>query len=298
MSMILDALRRSGNEPVQTPLRQRELLGEGSDLQESGAAPGLLRKVLPMAALLAMFATAIIIGWWLGQRSSPDGAAVTGLADVPSVQADAVDVRVSGDDVSEASQRLQSDTGSVGGSTIDSHRPVVDSMSADSVLEHAHRDTVGRSPEAAVLALYTAGKTSETQAVPDENTSVLAGSESAASDRARSETESGAGERKEALAERIASMRSALQEPSFVIHPAPFLENLSQQQKDSIPSLFYSAHRSGEEAVAEVVINGDRLRVGQRSGDIEVVEILPDSAVFSYRGVVFRLPALNSWVNL
>jgi general secretion pathway protein B len=298
MSMILDALRRSGNEPVQTPLRQRGLLGEGSDLQESGAAPGLLRKVLPMAALLAMFATAIIIGWWLGQRSSPDGAAVTGLADVPSVQADAVDVRVSGDDVSEASQPVQSDTGSVGGSTIDSQRRVVEGMSTDSALEHAHRDTVGRSPDAAVLALYAAGTPSETPEAVGENTSVLTGDESAATDRARSEAESGADQREEALAERIASMRSALQEPAFVSHPAPFLETLSQQQKDNIPSLFYSAHRSGAEAVAEVVINGDRLRVGQRSGDIEVVEILPDSAVLSYRGVVFRLPALNSWVNL
>ena len=298
MSMILDALRRSGSEPVQTPLRHRELLGDGSEPQESEAAPGLLRKVLPMVALLAMFATAIIIGWWLGQRSGPDGAAVTGLADAHSVQADAVDVRVGGDDVSEVSQPMQSDTGSVGGRTIDSQRRVVDSMSTDSALEHAHRDTVGRSPDAAVLALYAAGTPSETPVAVGENTPVLTGDEAAATDRARSEADPPAGEREEALAERIASMRSALQEPAFVIHPAPFLDTLSQQQKDSIPSLFYSAHRSGAEAVAEVVINGDRLRVGQRAGDIEVVEILPDSVVLSYRGVVFRLPALNSWVNL
>jgi len=79
----------------------------------------------------------------------------------------------------------------------------------------------------------------------------------------------------------------------------PFLATLSQQTKDGIPTILYQRHDySGDPARSSVVINGKSLRVGGSAGGVQVVEILPDSAVFEYRGTRFRLRALNSWVNL
>ncbi|TGD71895.1 hypothetical protein E4634_17445 [Mangrovimicrobium sediminis] len=83
-------------------------------------------------------------------------------------------------------------------------------------------------------------------------------------------------------------------------HPAPFVGSLSQQTKDAIPTLLYSAHDySGKQGQSSVVINGRQLRVGgSPATGIKVDEILPDSVVLSFQGKQFRLRALNSWVNL
>ena len=83
-------------------------------------------------------------------------------------------------------------------------------------------------------------------------------------------------------------------------HPAPFLASLSQQTKDGIPTIFYERHDySGKPGQSAVVLNGKALKPGGKtSAGVRVDEILPDSVVLSYRGVQFRLRALNSWVNL
>ncbi len=83
-------------------------------------------------------------------------------------------------------------------------------------------------------------------------------------------------------------------------HPAPFVGSLSQQTKDAIPTLLYSAHDySGKPGQSSVVINGRQLRVGgSPATGIKIDEILPDSVVLSFQGKQFRLRALNSWVNL
>ena len=83
-------------------------------------------------------------------------------------------------------------------------------------------------------------------------------------------------------------------------HPAPFLEQLSQQKKDQIPTLMYSRHDySSQASQSSVLINGKTVKVGATvAPGVKLDEILPDSSVFSYRGDPFRLVALNSWVNL
>nr|WP_241262929.1 general secretion pathway protein GspB [Parahaliea mediterranea] len=83
-------------------------------------------------------------------------------------------------------------------------------------------------------------------------------------------------------------------------HPAPFLSELSQQRKDAIPTLLYSAHDyRGGGWNSTVLINGKTARAGQALGKgVTVVEILPDSVVLEFAGKPFRLRALNSWVNL
>ncbi|MEP4484393.1 MAG: general secretion pathway protein GspB [Halioglobus sp.] len=83
-------------------------------------------------------------------------------------------------------------------------------------------------------------------------------------------------------------------------HAAPFLEQLSQQKKDQVPTLMYSRHDySSQPSQSRVLINGKTAKVGDTvASGVKLEEILPDSSVFSYRGEPFRLVALNSWVNL
>jgi general secretion pathway protein B len=81
-------------------------------------------------------------------------------------------------------------------------------------------------------------------------------------------------------------------------HSAPLLENLSQQQKDQIPTIVYVAHEFSEVGARSVTLNGSRLLVGQRVEGIEVLEILNDSVVLRAGSIEFRLRALNTWVNL
>ena len=87
-------------------------------------------------------------------------------------------------------------------------------------------------------------------------------------------------------------------EPNLVPHPTVLLENLSQQQKDLIPTIVYTEHVYAEGVAPSVELNGQRLRPGQRSGAITVEDILVDSVILRVNGVSFRLRALNTWVNL
>ena len=87
-------------------------------------------------------------------------------------------------------------------------------------------------------------------------------------------------------------------EPNLVPHPTVLLENLSQQQKDGIPTIVYSEHVYAEGVAPSVELNGQRLRPGQRAGAITVEDILVDSVILRVNGVSFRLRALNTWVNL
>ena len=87
-------------------------------------------------------------------------------------------------------------------------------------------------------------------------------------------------------------------EPNLVPHPTMLLENLSQQQKDQIPTIVYTQHIYAEGTAPSVELNGQRLRPGQRAGAVTVEDILVDSVILRVNGVSFRLRALNTWVNL
>ena len=82
-------------------------------------------------------------------------------------------------------------------------------------------------------------------------------------------------------------------------HPSPLLENLSQREKGTVPTLIYTVHDyNPSTGGSSVVLNGDRLLEGQHSNGVLVKEILSDSVILSWDGIDFRLRALNSWVNL
>ncbi|KGE04912.1 general secretion pathway protein GspB [Pseudohaliea rubra] len=96
----------------------------------------------------------------------------------------------------------------------------------------------------------------------------------------------------------LARAREELGEAALAPHPAPLLADLSQQQKDAIPTLMYLRHDYHKGGASSVVINGEQRHPGDRIGAVRVEEILPDSVVLRYRDTPFRLRALNSWVNL
>tara|TARA_Y100000385_G_scaffold181668_1_gene187647 strand:+ start:1891 stop:2775 length:885 start_codon:yes stop_codon:yes gene_type:complete len=81
-------------------------------------------------------------------------------------------------------------------------------------------------------------------------------------------------------------------------HAVPLLENLTQQQKDMVPTIVYSMHQYLGDDATFVELNGSRLRAGESSDAIRVIEILADSVIVSAAGTEFRLKALNSWINL
>ena len=100
------------------------------------------------------------------------------------------------------------------------------------------------------------------------------------------------------LARAMEAAARELGESVLVPHPAVLLENLSQQQKDRIPTIVYSDHDYSSDGESRVTLNGQQLRLGQRVATIRVVDILVDSVVLKVDGIEFRLRALNTWVNL
>ena len=100
------------------------------------------------------------------------------------------------------------------------------------------------------------------------------------------------------LATAMQQAARAAGESTLVPHPVVLLENLSQQQKDRVPTIVYSDHVFAASDIASVELNGKRMLAGQQAGGIEVVEILTDSVILRAGGSEFRLRALNTWVNL
>ena len=100
------------------------------------------------------------------------------------------------------------------------------------------------------------------------------------------------------IAELLRRAQSELGKPVLEPHDAPLLEDLSQQQKDGIPTLMYTLHDWVPGGPSRVVLNDQVLQVDQQHGGFRVEEILSDSVVLNWRGIRFRLRALNSWVNL
>ena len=100
------------------------------------------------------------------------------------------------------------------------------------------------------------------------------------------------------FAEILANAQSELGVSPLVESTEPLLETLSQQIKDDIPSLIYSAHDFRPSGRSSVVLNGESAGERQKVGAFTVVEILPDSVILRWRQTQFRVRARNSWINM
>jgi hypothetical protein len=101
------------------------------------------------------------------------------------------------------------------------------------------------------------------------------------------------------LLARAQSLLASSQRDAALASALPLLDSLSDEARNSVPTLLYSAHDYQSPGVSKVMINREWWSEGQQISGIKIIEIREKSTVFETRdGTRFLLPALSSWVNL
>jgi len=301
VSLILDALNRSRQDADPVP-------GLATHHPMEQLASGK-RQLLPWVALVVAL---VLIAWLLLERGSDSPAAplrvdtdasvaelsgkiVKAAPEVKAQQDAPVDTASSGQavdnavQVSEGSDRQRR----VGERTIQAPTQPVAQPSAATAKPVASD---------AVEKLYQQRETAPTAATPQ--TTAARSSQPSAQEQAQIPVDQDAVARRDEQPVDIESMlqkaRDEIENTGLVEHPAPFIASLSQNTKNSIPTLMYQRHDySSKAGRSAVVLNGKALKVGGSAAPgVKVDEILPDSVVLGHNGIQFRLRALNSWVNL
>lgn len=271
MSFILDALDRSR--------REHDAQAEEPSLSPATDTTGADTAVIPWVPVLSLvlvIALAVITWLWLARAPATQPAAQPAVADVPTAQASTpVPPRATA-----ASPRA----------------PVADTARSAPTADVSRLYGEAHASQRSASTQSGPGDTEQGAAEPD-GSRAGSGEHAVADMPPASESSEGVGEMPvEAM---VARAEAAMDNIGLSAHPAPMLEELSQAVRDDIPTLIYSQHdyrASGGES--SVLINREHRRAGDSTAGVRVREILPDSVVLSYRDTVFRLRALNSWVNL
>jgi general secretion pathway protein B len=225
------------------------------------------------------------------QPAKPSGNAVARQSAQPNTINDAASAEANGSEVAALYDERREEV------TLTTTQPERVTEASSSVGQKTPAAGVGASEEQST-GLITAQTARE-----NDKTSNAEGSVSAAdaasdgktqSERSASKTEETPIDVEEVLRRAQRQFGEPLLEP----HPVPLLGTLSQQAKDRIPTLIYSAHNFASDGNSTVTLNNKELKVGQRTDGFTVKEILQDSVVLSWGGTEFRLRALNSWINL
>ena len=300
MSLILDALKRSEQTDSTIPYAP-------ADAHQSAGA-SRLRPVV--AALLLGALLGVGVAMWFS-RVLPDDAASPRAVASPLEPMDSNQPGSPAAD--DQAKRLNRS----------STEPVLSARTESRLLTDPSMRGMAAAPSETSFpsSLVDAGPTATARAVAELNAQMWSDSESADVETPDRAPETGGGESKAPqlpdtrnasnevaalgtiappinLEAAIAEAANAVGERSLVPHAATMIENLSQQQKDDIPTLIYSAHEFQTDGSAAVELNGQRLKVGQRAGPVMIKDILVDSVILENSGVTFRLTALNSWINM
>jgi hypothetical protein len=103
----------------------------------------------------------------------------------------------------------------------------------------------------------------------------------------------------EQLLARARSLLANSQRDVVLKSTLPTIEALSEEIRDSVPTLLYSAHDYQAQGGSKVMINRQWRSEGQDISGIKIIEIREKSTVFeTANGVRFLQPAVSSWVNL
>ncbi len=302
MSLILDALNRSRQDSDPVP-------GLATHHPMEQVPPGK-RQLLPWVALVVAL---VLIAWLLLERGS-DSPAVS-----PGGDANALVAELSGNTgnaAPEVKAQLDSrvDTAS-NGQAVDNAVPVAEISARRRSVEEA---TVPASTQPVAKPSAPAAKALESNAVEklyqQRETAVPAAAtpqtpaarslQPARQEQTQIPVNKAAAARRDEQPVDIERMldeaRDEIENTGLVEHPAPFVASLSQNTKNTIPTVMYQRHDYTNKAGrSTVVLNGKTLKVGGSAAPgVKVDEILPDSVVLSHNGTQFRLRALNSWVNL
>jgi|GEM_PF-470525 len=77
------------------------------------------------------------------------------------------------------------------------------------------------------------------------------------------------------------------------------IRSLSWSMQEKIPTLNYSEHNYRAKSRGTIVINGKTLKSGDKiSQDLVLENVLEDGALMRYKKQLFKVPALNSWINM
>jgi hypothetical protein len=289
MSLILDALKRS--EQTDSPISY----APSNSHQSAGATR--LRPIVA-ALLLGALLGAGVVTWF--SLESPDDALSSGPLASPLLDPSSTDQMLGAQPESLLIVDLSEQGSAAGPQKVSSPSRPVDTGATETARAVAELNAQMWSDSESAAAESPDGASDK---VPERP------SESAASEAATPELpETRSAPSRVAdldsipppidLEKAIAEAAKAVGEQSLVPHATTMLENLSQQQKDDIPTLIYSTHDFQTDGSATVELNGQRLKVGQRAGPVRVKDILIDSVILEISGVTFRLAALNSWVNM
>lgn len=303
VSLILDALNRSRQDTDQVPG-----LATQHYVDRDMASGRNWRQYLPWLALLVAL---LVIGWLLFDRSpaSPGVMPVTG-GDNQLAPRPASKLVPDGAAPAPATEKVVPPAPSaVVNAPARPPPPVVAEQVAGSVSGQAPGAAApGEPSRSAVADLYqhkqipvAVAEQSLKQPVPEASRPAASQITSQVSKPAAAEAvEVATQEQPIDIEKLVLQARDDLEDATLQQHPAPFIASLSQQTKDTIPSIFYGRHNySGTPSQSSVVLNNKAVKVGgSPAPGLKVDEILPDSVVLSYRGTQFRLRALNSWVNL
>lgn len=292
MSLILDALNRSRQDSEQVPgLASHHTAAPAQASSEGGI--GLLQWLLVLGLALAVLA----IGWLLLDRMPPatvppaEPVATLPAAQVrPVPQAQAEPVHTASSPTVPAARQIAAPPAQQ-----DVQTPVAAAMPAPAQ-ERAASDQISTpSVDPSVAALYQ----QEAVGVPASATTEPSPERKVAQTPVPAPPEAGAEEEAIDIEKLVAQAQAELADAKLQDTGVPFLATLSQQTKDSIPSLMYQRHDySGKPGKSRVLINGKTLTAGASVRGVKIVEILPESVVLEFQGTRFRLRALNSWVNL
>ena len=260
MSLVSDAHRRANGEIVTTQVPSHSM----------SVSSWVLSIVL--AAALGSAATV----WFVSTAFAPDSEVVVEPAQTPVIN-----------------------------SAVSSAKPVA-SGSADPVETQTSSE-----PSAALMALYDRARAERTsftqQSVESEmpassiqiaTDSAPVPSQSELSVPAQASMKPAEIDQNQLLA-RAQSLLASSQRDAALASALPLLDSLSDEARNSVPTLLYSAHDFQSQGVSKVMINRGWWSEGQQISGIKIIEIREKSTVFETGdGTRFLLPALSSWVNL
>ena len=275
MSLILDALTRAERERRSSEQGVPDLLAPPPSRRQRRRLPWLAA-----AGVCVLGAGAAL--WWSTRDAAPPEAAAPASREPPAVRATRP--------------------------AVPEQAPAVTTPSPP-----AARAAAGADARAAIEALYAqrvespapataAGEPVVSAAAPSPPAGADAGDLALPADAAAARQEMPADvERQETpvdLEQVLREVRRASADDALSEHPVPVLGELSKQFRDRVPTLMYLRHDYAGDGDSSVLLNGATLRRGQRTGPVQVIDILPDSVILRFDGTDFRLRALNSWVNL
>ena len=299
MSLILEALNRS----------QRDRQDDAGAGRETGAyfeRSEVQRSRLSWLPWLALVFALLLIGWLLSERFAADVVQIPVTPKKSSVVSQTAPSQVQPEKTAQVVPTYQANTVPI--VTGRQMPPPITANSASAEVP-GKRKVEPDSADSAVAALYagTGEKTATVQDTGTEEKAATVQDAGTGEKGAAAQTPVSAKNENSSLAESpidieevLARTEEAVKTARLREHSAPFLSTLSQQVKNDIPTMLYSAHDySSKSGQSSVVINGKSLREGGNiAGGVKLDEILSDSIVLSHRGTQFRLRALNSWVNL